>query len=72
MDKIVRTEILECRFSEKGCPSPAEVVVSCPKGCICWSDPVQALCAQHWITLESEGPVEVLADISYVESNSQD
>ena len=28
-----------------------------PQGCICWSDPVQALCDQHAETAESTGPI---------------
>jgi hypothetical protein len=35
---------LTCRF---GCKSPVVGVFHVPAGCVCWRDPVQALCAQH-------------------------
>lgn len=44
---------LKCRF---GCDGPTGVYYM-PKGCICWSDPVQALCAQHAEKAESTGPI---------------
>lgn len=50
---------VKCRF---GCDAPA-VIVHAPKGCICWRDPVQALCMQHLITAESTGPITVLVDL---------
>lgn len=48
------TEI-PCRFAEVGCQSPATAIYHVPKGCVCWPDPVQALCDQHQVTIESEG-----------------
>lgn len=49
------TEI-PCRFAEVGCQSPATAIYHVPKGCVCWPDPVQALCDQHQNTIESVGP----------------
>ena len=43
-----------CRF---GCKSPSIGIYYVPEGCICWPDPVQALCAQHFINAESEGHI---------------
>lgn len=57
------TDEVPCRFKETGCTWPAAEVVYVPEGCICWSDPVQALCEQHLITLESIGPVTLIADL---------
>lgn len=46
-------EKIKCRF---GCNHPIGLF-HVPQGCICWTDPVQALCPQHFITAESNGPV---------------
>jgi hypothetical protein len=54
---------LKCRF---GCDVPVGIF-HVPEGCICWDDPVQALCAQHIVTAESTGPIVCLIDFS--ESN---
>lgn len=54
---------LPCRFAERGCASPAVEVVHAPAGCICWTDPVQALCEQHLLTMESAGPVTLILDL---------
>jgi hypothetical protein len=51
---------LKCRF---GCEHPVGIY-HVPEGCICWRDPVQALCAQHFMTAESEGPISLLLDLS--------
>lgn len=48
---------LKCRF---GCDTP-EGLYHVPAGCICWRDPVQALCKQHEIKAESDGPITMLA-----------
>lgn len=48
---------IKCRF---GCDSPAIGIYHVPEGCICWPDPVQALCIQHFITAESEGPITLV------------
>lgn len=47
---------IKCRF---GCDDPV-VIVYAPEGCICWADPVQALCAQHLAKIESVGTVTIL------------
>lgn len=59
---------LKCRF---GCDHPVGIY-STPEGCVCWPDPVQALCAQHANEIESTGPVTLiigrgLADFSRTE-----
>lgn len=36
--------VLPCRF---GCREPAAAIVHYPAACICFADPVQALCRQH-------------------------
>jgi hypothetical protein len=48
---------LKCRF---GCDAPVYGVYSVPKGCLCWDDPVQALCRQHFITAESAGHIYLI------------
>lgn len=50
---------IKCRF---GCDSPVVGIFHAPAGCICWRDPVQALCAQHAVTMESTGPVACVMD----------
>jgi hypothetical protein len=49
---------LKCRF---GCDNPIGIF-HVPDGCICWRDPVQALCMQHFITAESTGPITIIVD----------
>jgi hypothetical protein len=49
---------LRCRF---GCDAPVGIF-HVPAGCLCWPDPVQALCAQHAVTAESAGPITCLID----------
>src|SRR6185436_1375978 len=41
-----------CKF---GCKDDACGVFYAPAGCICWDDPVQALCAQHALKAEQNG-----------------
>lgn len=48
--KLPRNNI-KCRF---GCDTP-EGLYHVPSGCVCWSDPVQALCKQHEYTIETDG-----------------
>lgn len=54
----IRWDLLRCRFNHD-----AAVVglFFMPKGCVCWPDPVQALCRQHLIKAESTGSIEVIA-----------
>lgn len=49
-------EQIRCRF---GCDDPVGIY-HVPEGCICWRDPVQALCAQHFYKAESDGPVTLI------------
>jgi hypothetical protein len=49
---------LRCRF---GCDAPVGIF-HMPLGCICWRDPIQALCAQHIVTAESVGPITCIVD----------
>lgn len=48
---------LKCRF---GCD---EVVglFHVPQGCVCWTDPVQALCGQHAERAQSSGSITLIA-----------
>lgn len=55
---------VRCRF---GCDDPVAIVYA-PEGCICWTDPVQALCAQHLAKIESTGEVIVLVKTTGVEN----
>jgi hypothetical protein len=57
--ETIRPEI-PCRF---GCKAPAAAIVYVPEGCICWRDPVQALCEQHLVTMESTGPSFLILDL---------
>lgn len=50
---------LKCRF---GCKNPVGIY-HVPEGCICWADPIQALCMQHFIKAESEGPITRIVDL---------
>lgn len=50
---------IECRF---GCKSPAVGIFHVPRGCVCWRDPVQALCAQHANEAQSNGPIVCILD----------
>lgn len=43
VEPVVRAT-LPCRF---GCREPAAAIVHYPAACICFADPVQALCRQH-------------------------
>jgi len=52
--------VIPCRF---GCKDPAAVIVYLPEGCICWRDPVQALCQQHLVNMESTGPAFLIVDL---------
>jgi hypothetical protein len=49
---------LRCRF---GCDAPVGIF-HVPAGCICWRDPVQALCMQHFVKAESTGPITCIVD----------
>lgn len=52
--------MIPCRH---GCQSPAVEIVYVPEGCLCFEDPVQALCEQHLVTLESTGPSTTIVDL---------
>lgn len=43
-----------------GC-ADAVMVVYVPRGCNCRSEPIQAVCEQHWNTMDSNGPIQVIA-----------
>lgn len=49
---------LRCRF---GCDEVVGIF-SVPDGCICWADPLQALCSQHAIKAQSGGPIICVID----------
>lgn len=44
---------LKCRF---GCDEVVGIFYM-PAGCVCYHDPVQALCGQHAISAQSTGPI---------------
>lgn len=48
-----------CRF---GCSDPVVAIVHAPAGCVCWSDPLQALCVHHLAKVQSSGPITIVAD----------
>ena len=48
---------LQCRFASPTHNAPVIGIYHVPKGCICWPDPIQALCMQHFVTAESAGPI---------------
>src|SRR5262245_47914321 len=50
---------LKCRH---GCDAPVRAVVYASEGCLCFTDPVQALCAQHYEKMASAGPIEMVVD----------
>lgn len=50
---------VKCRF---GCDDAA-IIVHAPEGCVCWKDPVQALCMQHFTSIQSCGPVVIIMDL---------
>jgi hypothetical protein len=54
-------ERLKCRF---GCDAPVLGIFHMPQGCICWTDPIQALCEHHADRAQSVGPIECIADFS--------
>jgi hypothetical protein len=54
---------IPCRFAERGCKSPAIGLYYIPLGCLCWPDPVQALCAQHAEKVESDGPITPIMEL---------
>lgn len=51
-----------CRFADKGCKDPAYAVFYMPDGCVCYKDPVQALCQQHIATMETIGSALLLLE----------
>jgi hypothetical protein len=51
---------IRCRFGDH---APAVGIYWVPKGCICWPDPVQALCMQHFLTAESTGDIIRIVDL---------
>ena len=49
---------LRCRF---GCDEVVGIF-AIPEGCVCWSDPVQALCGQHALKAQSTGAITCVVD----------
>jgi hypothetical protein len=50
---------LKCRF---GCGDPPVGIFHVPQGCVCFTDPLQALCLHHSERAQSEGPITCLLD----------
>lgn len=53
---------LRCRFPT--CSGNPVGLFHVPSGCVCWPDPIQALCAQHAVTAESTGPIICVFDFA--------
>lgn len=62
---LVREEAMHCRFPT--CGEPAVAIWSTPNGCVCWPDPVQALCWQHGEKMQSEGPAHMICRLVEIE-----
>lgn len=52
---------VHCRFDR--CNGAPVAIIHAPLGCLCWRDPIQALCAQHLEGVESVGPITILIDL---------
>lgn len=48
---------IKCRF---GCSHRVVGLYWMPKGCVCWPDQVQALCAQHAVSAEPIGDMTLM------------
>jgi hypothetical protein len=59
LDKTMWASV-KCKF---GCKDPVVAVVYMPEGCLCWRDPVQALCLHHLHRAQTNGPSTVLVDL---------
>jgi hypothetical protein len=57
---------IRCRF---GCPNPIGIY-HIPDGCVCWTDPVQALCSQHLTKVQSTGSINLI--LSFITTPSWD
>lgn len=60
---VRRSQLAELRCRHVRCKSPPVGIYLAPAGCRCWTDPVQALCAQHACKVQSAGPVTLLLDL---------
>ena len=60
-------ENIPCRFLDRGCKHPAVAVYYLPAGCVCWKDPVQALCWQHVEKATDIGGMTKLAQLIEIE-----
>lgn len=56
---------IPCRFHPR-CSDIATAIYYVPQGCICWDDPVQALCNQHAYKAETDGPFKLIDKIDYI------
>lgn len=52
---------LRCRF---GCEDGPVGIYHVPEGCVCWEDPIQALCQQHVLRAQSVGPIDCIVDLT--------
>lgn len=62
---LVPDENVHCRFPS--CNEPAVAIWETPEGCICWTDPVQALCWQHGAEVQSTGPIRMICRLIEIE-----
>lgn len=51
---------VKCKF---GCKDPVAAIAYMPEGCVCWRDPVQALCAHHLNRAQTNGSMSILVDL---------
>lgn len=58
-------DALRCRHGgpKHHARAPVVAIVHVPEGCVCWPDPIQALCRQHLERLQDGGsiPVTIIA-----------
>ena len=52
------------RCSIPTCKNNPVVVIDIPQGCVVVDDPVQALCMQHWLSVQSTGTITVIEDLT--------
>jgi hypothetical protein len=58
MSEDIDWQALTCRHGDRGL---VVALAHIPEGCWCFSDPVQALCLQHLMKAQSNGPISIIA-----------
>ncbi len=59
--QLEAVKALKCRYE---CDDPPIGIYHTPEGCVCWPDPVQALCIHHAVRVQSEGSIDLLVDLT--------